>query len=71
MLDMAREYEDTEEAHEFAQRLREWVEEFPEVTAVTENASFVSDLLSSALREVHWTEIARAWIYDAQEARTS
>lgn len=43
---------------DLAEALEAYVDEMPEVTAVTETASFVSDLLSAALGEVDWREIA-------------
>ena len=45
-------------AGELADWLKDYVEELPEITAVTETASMASDLLSAALSEVDWHEIA-------------
>lgn len=48
-----------EQPWELAQSLREYVESFDEVTAVTEGpASFVCDLLGAALSDVDFSEIA-------------
>lgn len=40
------------------QEIQEYVEQLPEAEQVLEQASFVSDLLRSALSEVDWREIA-------------
>lgn len=51
-----------------ANAIEEFVKDLPEVTVVTEQASFVSDLLGAALSEVDWYEIAEAWMEDASTA---
>lgn len=48
--------------YELADALKAYVEELPETVAVTETASFVSDLLGAALSEVNWTEIAESLV---------
>lgn len=49
-----------------AQAIQEFVESFPEVEAVTEQASFVSDLLRASLSEVDWYEIAGTWMEELE-----
>lgn len=45
--------------YRLADALSEFVDELPEVTAITEGeASFVVDLLGAALHDVDWAEIA-------------
>ena len=48
---------------EYAQKLKEWVEEM----APDLGASMFADLLGAALSEVDWHEIAEAWYAEAHE----
>lgn len=58
-----------DEAHVFADVLAEFIDDVAEQTCTgsREGASFVVDLLSAALSEVNWHEIAEHWIHDARE----
>ena len=54
--------------YSLANDLREYVEELPEVTAITGgSASFVVDLLGAALSEVDWQEIAANLLSEVTE----
>ncbi len=55
--------------YEVAEHVKGFVEELPDVTAVTDRASFVCDLLGYALGQVNWTEIADAFIEDEEADR--
>lgn len=58
---------DMSNRHAAGQSIRSFVEELPEVTAVTEHASFVTDLLNASLSEVSWDEIAESWLSDIDD----
>lgn len=52
---------------DLADKLKDFVEELPEVTAVTDKASFVTDLLNAALSEVEWRDIAAGLLQEVSE----
>lgn len=47
---------------DLADRLKDYVNDLPEVSSVTETASMASDLLSAALSEVDWYEMAEHYL---------
>ena len=55
-------------AYEVAEALKSYAEELPEVVAVQEQASFVSDLFGAAWGEVDWREIADHLIAEVTES---
>lgn len=65
--DVLAEHEDDEDyvtVGALAERLREYVDELPEVESVTGQATLASDLLQAALSEVDWYEIAEHYVQD-------
>jgi hypothetical protein len=57
-------------SYEVSEVLKSYIEDLAEMTCpgVIEGASFVSDLFSAALSEVHWHEIARNLIEELVES---
>jgi hypothetical protein len=51
-----------QEIYELADTLKNWIEEFPEVSEVSEKSGFVSDLLNAAMSEIDWYEIAENYL---------
>lgn len=46
--------------------LKDWIEEWPVLAAVSERASIASDLLGAALAEINWKEIAENWMAEVE-----
>lgn len=64
---------DNHDAHrvgELADALQAFAEDLPEYQRATENASFVSDLLGSALGRVNWRELAESYLSELAEEAT-
>lgn len=60
---------DIGDSYRFGLAIREYVESLEPAAQVLSGASFVSDLLGSALADVDWSEIAESWLQDAKELR--
>lgn len=63
--EMAEDYRH-DEIYNFADSLKSFVEDLPEVSEVVEKSGFVSDLLGAALSEIDWYEIAEHYHADLE-----
>ena len=55
-----------EEIYTFAQEMKGFVEDLPEISEVQEKGGFVSDLLGAAMSEIDWYEIAEHYHNDLE-----
>ena len=57
----------TGETYDLAHALKNWVEDWPEVSEVIERGSFVSDMLNAAMSEIDWYELAEHYQEDIKD----
>ena len=50
-----------------ADGLKQWVEDWHDVYAVSEKGGFVSDLLNAAMSEIDWYELAEHYLEDIKD----
>ncbi len=58
---------DEEEPYQIGQRLKDWVNDSDNGIIPDLGATLASDLLSAALSEVDWTELAEHWMDEADK----